>query len=107
MTLNDYQAAAKAFPKFEADEHPFYLGLALCGEAGEIANKLKKVWRADRQPTQRELMEIAHELGDVLYYVAMMADVMSVKLDTVAQMNLEKIRSRIARGTLEGDGDNR
>lgn len=82
-----------------------YVGLGLAGEAGEIANKLKKLVR-DGDDTDRR-HEIAVELGDVLWYVARLATELGFPLDDIAEVNMAKLNSRAARGALQGSGDDR
>lgn len=82
-----------------------YLGLGL-GEAGEVQGKIKKIIRDDDGVLSDEKREvILDELGDVLWYVAMLARELGVSLETVAAHNLEKLASRAERGTLRGSGD--
>jgi len=90
--------------EFAPSSLPIYPAMALCGEAGEFAEKIKKAWR-DGTPLDRP--GAAKELGDVLWYVGAAARDLGYTLEEVAQMNLDKIRSRRARGTLAGSGDNR
>ncbi len=67
ITLNEYQQAAVATAIFPTDSHISYLALALCGEAGEVADKVKKVLRdKNGQFYQPDIRAIADELGDVL-----------------------------------------
>lgn len=81
-----------------------YVSLGLTGEAGEIANKVKKVYR-DGTAVPRE--ELAAELGDVLWYVAAMASELGYSLDDIAQHNMAKLKDRAQRGRLGGSGDER
>lgn len=83
---------------------PIYPALALNGEAGEFAEKVKKAWR-DNTPLNVD--EAMKELGDVLWYIDAAAKDMGRTLEEVASMNLDKISSRRARGVLGGSGDNR
>ena len=113
MNLNEYQAAART-TRFEQTKgiNKGYSALGLTGEAGEVADKVKKIIRGDfDEKTPEELqeykLEIAKELGDVLWYVAAVADDLNIGLDVVAQSNLDKLRSRQDRGALQGSGDNR
>jgi len=94
------------FPKEKALE---YLALGLTSEAGEVAGKVKKLIRdgEDVEGFEMKKIAIASEVGDVLWYCAMMAKEVGVPLNTIMQMNLEKLRSRKERGKLSGSGDNR
>lgn len=83
---------------------PVYPAMAMCGEAGEAAEKVKKAWR-DETPLDREAF--GKELGDVLWYIAAAARDVGLTLEDVARLNVEKLRSRRDRGTLAGAGDNR
>lgn len=85
-----------------------YRTLGLVGEAGEIAEKVKKILRdKDGKISAQDKQEIIKELGDVLWYLQSLADIMEVPLSVVAEKNLEKIHSRKARGVTKGSGDNR
>ena len=85
-----------------------YPTLGLVGEAGEVADKLKKTIRDDNGLlTEDKKREVGKELGDVLWYVAQVASEMGLSLDDIAQGNLEKLFSRKERGVLGGSGDNR
>ena len=80
----------------------------MCGEAGEVADKVKKVLRDNNSEfTDEKKMEIAKEIGDVLWYCATLAHDLGYSLEEIAQMNYEKLRSRQLRGKLGGSGDNR
>lgn len=80
-----------------------YVSLGLAGEAGEIANKVKKIVRdGDYDP-----VALADELGDVLYYAARLAAELGTSLNLVARDNMAKLTSRKERGVLGGNGDNR
>lgn len=82
--------------------------LGLGGEAGEVQEKFKKLLR-DKQGklTDDDMAEIVKELGDVLWYVSVIADLLGSSLAEVAQRNNDKLASRHARGMLGGSGDNR
>lgn len=108
MELNEYQRAAQSTAIYPNDGSISYLALAICGEAGELADKVKKVLRdKNGQFYMPDLTAIALELGDVLWYVANLAKVLGYDLSDIATLNLEKIKSRVERGTLHGSGDNR
>ncbi len=82
--------------------------LGLAGEAGEVADKVKKVIRDHGgrfDPVRCE--EIALEIGDVLWNCAVLADRIGYRLGTIARMNNRKLKSRFLRGKLGGSGDNR
>lgn len=82
--------------------------LGLVGEAGEVAEKFKKIVR-DKEGviSDEDRIEIRKELGDVLWYISAVADYIGLNLDEVAEKNLEKLFDRRARGTARGSGDNR
>ena len=105
--LYEYQASKTAIcPKEKAVE---YLALGLTSEAGEVAGKVKKLIRdgEDVEGYDMKKIAIASEVGDVLWYCALMAKEVGIPLNTIMQMNLEKLHSRKERGTLKGSGDNR
>ena len=108
MEFNEYQKRALSTAIFPNDNSITYLSLALCGEAGEIADKVKKVIRDQNgKYSPPDLEAIAMEIGDVLWYAANLANALGYDFDRVAAMNLEKIKSRLERGALLGSGDNR
>ncbi len=109
MTAELYEAQAgetAIFPKEKALE---YLALGLTSEAGEVAGKVKKLIRdgEDKEGFELKKIAISHEIGDVLWYCAMMAREVGVPLNTIMRDNLEKLHSRKERGTLSGSGDDR
>lgn len=111
MDLNEYQRSAQKYATYRVgtpteDNGLLYCALKLGGEAGEVLEKIGKALRGDYTlVSKRE--EIAKELGDVLWYISQMARELGYTLDEVALMNLTKLDSRKARGTLLGNGDNR
>lgn len=109
MTLNEYQKKAlkTAAGKKKHNEF-FHLVLGLVGETGEIAEKVKKLVRDQNSDTSKlDKKDIEKELGDVLWYVATLADFLDIKLDDVGVKNIDKLASRQKRGKLAGSGDNR
>jgi len=108
MQMNDYQEQAKraaVYPKVGGNLE--YATLGLVGEAGGVANKVKKIQR-DRLLLNSELREaIADELGDVLWYISACANELGYTLDGIAELNLSKVERRLANGTLGGSGDTR
>jgi NTP pyrophosphatase (non-canonical NTP hydrolase) len=109
ITATEYQNKAAATAIFPKDKALEYLTLGLTGEAGEIANKVKKLIRdgADREDYHAKLNAIGKELGDVLWYCAMLAKEVDMNLGKIMEDNLEKLADRKARNRLQGDGDNR
>ena len=109
MNLNDYQQSALVTAVYPDRGSNFaYPALGLAGEAGEVADKLKKVIRDNGGILTDPVRDaVAKELGDVMWYVAVLAAELDYDLDTIAQNNLAKLASRQERGVLAGSGDNR
>jgi NTP pyrophosphatase (non-canonical NTP hydrolase) len=107
MNFNDYQDQANDLAIYPHESRLVYPALGLTGEAGEVADKIKKIIRDKRTLYALERTEIAKEVGDVLWYVAALARDLGVDMDTMAQMNLEKLRDRAKRDVIGGSGDNR
>ena len=86
-----------------------YAALGLSGESGEVADKIKKLWRDDGASIDDAVFRegLAKELGDVLWYVAAVASEIGYSLDVIAKMNVEKLASRHERDVLAGSGDDR
>lgn len=109
MTAEFYEMKAgqtAIFPKYKALE---YLALGLTSEAGEVAGKVKKLIRdgEDMEGFELKKIAIASEIGDVLWYCAMLAKEVGVPLNDIMKENLRKLHGRKVRGTLHGSGDNR
>lgn len=108
MTLNEYQAKALETAIYSEKYRVVYPALGMCGEAGEVADKVKKIIRDDNCELNPEKKgEIAKEIGDVLWYCATLANDLGYSLEQIAEMNYAKLKSRQERGTLHGSGDNR
>ncbi len=108
MDFNDYQHNARQTAIYPSDQAIAYCALGLTGEAGEVADKIKKIIRdKGGKFTEEDREEIAKELGDVLWYIANLSFEMNLSLDHVAKKNIEKLSSRLERGVLGGSGDNR
>ena len=111
MTFNNYQANAGRtafYPRYLANDGLYYTALGLVGEAGEIANKVKKIMRDNSgKVTKQAKADIFDELGDVLWYCASLADELGVNLEDVAGNNLIKLADRLKRGKIKGSGDKR
>jgi len=109
MDFNDYQTKSRKTADYPAIGHPvIYPTLGLVNEAGEVAGKIKKVFRdKDGQisPETRETLKA--ELGDVLWYVTQVATELELSLDEIAEYNIAKLYDRLERGKIRGDGDNR
>ncbi len=102
LVASDYQLKAKETAIFPKDKALEYLCLGLVGEAGEIANKAKKVIRDNKKDH-----DLGGEIGDVLWYCAMLADHLKLDLGAIMQSNLDKLSDRKKRGVLGGSGDKR
>lgn len=114
--LNDYQDAARKTTIGKNLDH-FVLGLV--EEAGEAAGVLKRFYRGDENfvavvEGKREVDlspfakdKLIAEVGDVLWYLAMIADLLEVRLEDVATMNIAKLSDRAKRNVIQGEGDNR
>lgn len=108
MKLNEYQDKAMETALYPANLALAYVAMGLAGEAGEVANKVKKIYRDLGGVAFRdEEDQIAKELGDVLWYVATLAHEIGYRLEDIAQMNVEKLASRAEKGTIKGNGDDR
>lgn len=108
MTFDEYQQEASLTAIYPGEMAIVYPLIGLCGETGEVAEKIKKVIRDHNgQFTQEVKAEIAKELGDVLWYLSAISSDMGYSLDDVAKMNIAKIRSRNERNSIHGNGDNR
>lgn len=109
MTFEEYQnkaAKTAVYPKLMHGS--VYPALGLAGEAGEVAEKVKKLVRDDKGVVSEEKRsEVAKELGDVLWYVSQVATEFDIMLTDVATQNLEKLASRKNRDRIHGSGDNR
>ena len=108
MTLNEYQEGAVSTAVYQKEHEIIYPALGLNGESGEVAEKVKKMLRDDNGVlTEERHAALVKELGDCLWYVAVMARDLGVNLEEVAELNLQKLASRKSRGVLTGSGDNR
>ena len=108
VDFNSYQRSAVTTAIYPDQHKITYPALGMAGEAGEVANKVKKLIRdgPDKRPdTWRE--DIASEIGDVLWYCAALADDLNLMLGMIAAQNLAKLQKRKDKGTLGGSGDTR
>ena len=109
MDFKEYQEKSRKTALYPDLGNNFvYPTLGLSGEAGEVAEKIKKVIRDKNGVIDEETrILIKKELGDVLWYVSQLATELKLSLDEVAEGNIEKLYSRMERGALHGNGDNR
>jgi NTP pyrophosphatase (non-canonical NTP hydrolase) len=98
-----YQEKTGETAIYPDDQALEYLALGLNGEAGEVAEKIKKHIRDDKKFDE----DFAKELGDVMWYLARLIDEFGGDMSEVAQANLEKLLDRQERDKLQGSGDNR
>ncbi|MGR3295834.1 MAG: nucleoside triphosphate pyrophosphohydrolase family protein [Candidatus Bathyanammoxibius sp.] len=109
MGFDEYQSKARLTAVYpDIDNNLTYPVLGLAGEAGEVANKVKKIYR-DRGGviSESDRATLCSELGDVLWYVAAIASELQLPLGEVVSQNLEKLWKRQQAGTLHGAGDKR
>jgi len=109
MDFQAYQLQSRATARYpNAGSNPIYPTLGLCGESGEVADKVKKVIRDRGGSFDVEVIAaLKLELGDVLWYVAQLASELGLELDAIATANLDKLASRAARNVISGSGDQR
>lgn len=109
MNFTDYQTKSRATAKYPVIGHGvIYPTLGLVNEAGEVAGKIKKVFRDKDGEISAETREaLKAELGDVLWYISQIATELDLSLDEIAEANIAKLLDRLERGKIQGDGDNR
>ncbi len=110
MDLNEYQKRALETATYDPKYKVIYPAFGLGSEAGEVLGKVKKWLRGDdgnEALTEERRDAIKAELGDVLWYIAVLAKDLDLNLSDVAEANVEKLKSRKERGQLTGDGDKR
>ena len=109
MNFTDYQTQSRRTANYPAIGHPVvYPTLGLTNEAGEVAGKIKKIFR-DKGGVigEAEREALKSELGDVLWYLAQVCTELDISLEDVAEHNLKKLLDRLERGKIGGSGDNR
>ena len=117
LEFNTYQEIIKKTAIFPPEIGLSYCAMGLSGEAGEVAEKIKKLYRDENYNSLNALGKlqvlednkdaIAKELGDVLWYITAMANEIGYDLEQIAQMNYDKLLKRRSTNTLKGSGDNR
>lgn len=108
MSFREYEEGAAKTAVYPHEYHAVYPALGLAGEAGEVAEKVKKVIR-DKGGVfmSSDIDGIKKEIGDVLWYLTALSHDLGFTLEQAAQLNNEKLRDRQARGVIGGSGDNR
>ena len=109
MELNHYQRESRKTAIYpNVGNNSVYPTLGLVGEAGEVADKVKKILRDKNGVFDKDSKdEIKLELGDVLWYISQLSSELGYELEEIANANLQKLNSRKYRGTIKGSGDNR
>ncbi len=109
MTFEEYQKISRETAIYpNKDKNFIYPTLGLVGEAGEVAEKIKKILRDKNGVIDEQTKEdLSKELGDVLWYLSQLAVELGLSLDEVAVLNINKLSSRQKRNKLHGEGDNR
>lgn len=113
MDIDVYQKEAVTLAEYpDRGANMVYPALGLMGEAGEVAEKVKKLWRNHGTMSGAGLDEdrklaLVKELGDVLWYCAALSTEFGVNLSEVLEANLEKLYDRKSRGVIKSEGDNR
>ncbi|MDA3837487.1 MAG: nucleoside triphosphate pyrophosphohydrolase family protein [Candidatus Delongbacteria bacterium] len=109
MQFSQYQKESRRTALYpNQDNNYIYPTLGLAGESGEVSEKIKKVIRDKKGVVNNEdRLAIEKELGDVLWYLSQLATELDIDLENVAKKNIDKLQSRLKRGTLSGSGDDR
>ena len=100
LDFRSYQDMASETAVYKAEHQVIYPALGLAAEAGEVANKVKKILRDGN--FNREA--IADEVGDCLWYIAALCRDLNVDMKELAKNNLRKLHDRKARGVIQGSG---
>lgn len=108
MTTEEYENIIEKTAVYPHNIGVMYCALGLCGEAGEVAEKIKKIYR-DKEGVigWQEKEAIVKEMGDVLWYITALANELGVSLSHIMDTNYNKLIERRVTNTLHGDGDNR
>ena len=106
--LDMYQKVALTTAIYPREQAIIYPTLGLTGEAGEVANKVKKIIRDGSNKNDDSMVsEIKSEIGDCLWYIAVLANDFDIKLSDIASTNIEKLANRKKNNTIHGSGDTR
>jgi len=107
--IDEYQQEARKtaiYPNIGSNY--VYPTLGLCGESGEVAEKIKKVIRDNNGVISDEIKEaLRKELGDILWYIANLSSELNINMSSIASLNIQKLKDRQERNKLKGSGDNR
>ena len=103
MKFDDYQDATEETAIYPDDQALEYLALGLNGEAGEVAEKVKKSIRDDKELGD----DVRDEIGDCLWYIARLLDELGYDMSEAAEANIDKLFDRKDRGKIQGSGDDR
>jgi len=109
MTFDEYQKQSRETAIYpNVGSNYIYPTLGLCGESGEVAEKIKKILRdQDGVFSVENLVELQKEIGDCLWYLSQLASELRLSLDQIAEENIKKLQSRKQRNVIQGSGDNR
>ena len=109
MNFTEYQNLALSTAIYPKKYETIYPALGLCGEACEVAEKVKKSIRdgLHNWPDEQFKEDLTKELGDVLWYISALASDLDISLNEIAENNLVKLASRKKRNKIGGSGDNR
>lgn len=105
MDFKQYQEIAHTTAQYPGDKAMTYLSLGLAGEAGELCGKIAKYYRGDANAFHVD--DLAHEIGDVLWFCAELATFFNLDLDEIALKNAMKLKDRAERNMIKGNGDYR
>jgi|TARA_B110000858_G_C17769177_1_gene458676 NTP pyrophosphatase (non-canonical NTP hydrolase) len=106
-SFDEYQKLAKSTAIYDKKHAVLYPALGLAGEAGEVANKVKKLLRDGYENNKDYREALSSEIGDCLWYISILADDIGFKLSDIADSNIVKLKDRQIRGVIGGSGDNR
>ena len=108
MDFNDYQKLTQKTANYPKELGLNYATLGLVGEAGEVANKVKKIIRDDNNIlTEERRKQLNFEIGDILWYCSQLATELDLNLENIAIDNIKKLNDRCLRNKINGDGDYR
>lgn len=109
MDFDEYQKKSRRTAIYpDLGDNYIYPVLGLVGEAGEVAEKIKKIIRdSEGKIDDKKKEDIKKELGDVLWYLSQLSTELGLSLGEIADLNIDKLKRRDVKGTLHGSGDDR